>query len=125
MMRLQHGCDPPLAPDRKGVYREDTREVRRNIPMMARSSDQQFVLISANKSRGGAHWSPDDYDVRDNLGKVVGRIMLHPQTPKDQPWFWTITAREMPPSVHNHGYSASREQAMADFKARWLQRVNG
>jgi len=32
----------------------------------------------------------------------------------------TITAREMPPSVHNHGYSANREQAMADFKARWL-----
>src|SRR5262245_24219454 len=50
---------------RKGVYREDSREVRRNIPMKARSSDQQLVLILANKSRGGAHWSPDDYDVRD------------------------------------------------------------
>jgi hypothetical protein len=23
------------------------------------------------------------------------------------------------PSIHNHGYAASREQAMADFKARW------
>jgi len=30
--------------------------------------------------------------------------------------FWTITAGEMPPSVHNHGYSATREQAMKDFK---------
>jgi hypothetical protein len=45
--------------------------------------------------------------------------MLHPQAPKDQPWFWTITAREIPPSVHNRGYSVTREQAMADFKMRW------
>jgi alkylated DNA nucleotide flippase Atl1 len=57
--------------------------------------------------------------VFDTNRRVVGRIMLHPQAPKDQPWFWTITAREIPPSVHNRGYSASREQAMADFKARW------
>jgi len=61
----------------------------------------QFVLVKARKSRGGDHWSPDDYDVRDSHGKVVGRIMRHPQTPEDQPWFWTITAREIPPSVHN------------------------
>jgi hypothetical protein len=27
---------------------------------------------------------------------------------------------EKPPSVYNKGYSATREQAMADFKARWL-----
>jgi hypothetical protein len=66
---------------------------------------------------------PDDYDVRDSHGKVVGRIMLHSQAPKDQPRFWTITAREIPPSVHNHGYSATREQAMADFKARWLATI--
>jgi hypothetical protein len=71
------------------------------------------------KSRGGGHWSPDDYDVRDSHRKVVGRIMLHPQAPEDQPWFWTITAREIPPSVYNHGYSATREQAMADFKKQW------
>jgi hypothetical protein len=38
---------------------------------------------------------------------------------KTGPWFWTITAREIPPSVHNHEYSATREQAMADFKMRW------
>ena len=76
----------------------------------------QFVLIKAGKSRGGV-WSDDDYYVRDRVHKVVGRIMLHPQAPKDKPWFWTIVAREIPPSVHNRGYSESREQAMADFKA--------
>jgi hypothetical protein len=79
----------------------------------------QFVLIKARKIRGGEWWSPDDYDVRDSHGKVVGRIMLHPQAPKDKPWFWTITAREIPPSGYNCGYSATREQAMADFKMRW------
>jgi hypothetical protein len=51
--------------------------------------------------------------------RVVGRIMRHPQTPEDRPWFWTKTARGIPPSVHNRGYSAAREQAMADFKAQW------
>ena len=78
----------------------------------------QFVLIKASKSLGGV-WSDDDYIVRDRARNiVVGRIMLHPQEPKDQPWFWTITAREIPPSVHNHGYSTTRERAMTDFKAR-------
>jgi hypothetical protein len=79
----------------------------------------QLVLIKARKSRGGK-WSPDDYDVRDSFGKVVGRIVRYPQAPKDPLWFWTITAREISPSVYNHGYSSTREQAMADFKARWL-----
>jgi hypothetical protein len=31
---------------------------------------------------------------------------------------------EKPPSVYNKGYSATREQAMADFKARWSGSVN-
>jgi hypothetical protein len=76
-----------------------------------------LTLIRASKSRGGDHWSPDDYDVRDDAGRVVGRIMLHPQAPKDQPWFWTIV-EGIPHSIHNRGYAVSREQAMADFKAR-------
>jgi alpha-ketoglutarate-dependent taurine dioxygenase len=62
----------------------------------------------------------DDYEVFDSNRRVVGRIMLHPQAPKDRPWFWTVAAREIPPSVYNRGYSQSREQAMADFKKQWL-----
>jgi hypothetical protein len=82
--------------------------------MMA--SLDQFVLVKASKSLGGV-WSDDDYIVRDRTRNVVvGRIML------DR--FWTITAREIPPSVYNRGYSATREQAMADFKARWLASIN-
>jgi hypothetical protein len=83
----------------------------------------RLVLIKARKHRGG-EWSPDDYDVRDRFGKVVGHIVRYPKAPKDPLWFWTITAREVSPSVHNHGYSATREQAWADFKARWLASTN-
>ena len=80
-----------------------------------------MVLVSARQSRGADH-----YDVRlgDTSGPVVGRIMRHLQTPEGQPWFWTITAREQPPSVYNRGYAASREQAMRYFKARYVGSTN-
>ena len=59
--------------------------------------DAHLVLVPARKSRGAGHWDKDDYDVRlgDGSGPVVGRIMRHPQAPDGQPWFWTITAREI------------------------------
>ena len=93
---------------------------------MAHSNGVKLVLVSARKSRGGDYWDNDDYDVRlgEASGRVVGRIFRQPQAPEDQPWFWTITAREQPPSVYNSGYAASREQAMADFKARWSASIN-
>ncbi|MGB9210538.1 MAG: hypothetical protein WCB78_20875, partial [Pseudolabrys sp.] len=81
----------------------------------------QLVLIKSRKSRGGEWSHDDDYNMRDSLGKVVGSIIRHP---KDRLWFWTITAREIQPSVQNHGYSATRKQAMADFKARWSATTN-
>ena len=61
-----------------------------------------------------------DYVVLDG-GRVIGRIFLSPQGPEGRRWFWTITALEAPPSVHNHAFSATREEAMAEFKARWQQ----
>ena len=78
-----------------------------------------LLLIRASKSRGGDHWSPDDYDVRDDGGRVVGRIFRTPQAPKDRPWFWTIV-QGIPMSITNRGYSPSREDAMAEFKNRWM-----
>ena len=85
------------------------------------ANDTKFVLVPARQSRGSGNWDKDDYDVKlgDASGPVVGRIMRHPQALEAQPWFWTITAREQPPSVYNRGYAASREQAMRYFKARW------
>ena len=85
----------------------------------------QLVIVSARKSRGADYWDKDDYDVRlgNASGRVVGRIFRQPRAPKEQPWFWTITAREQY-SVYSRGYAASREQAMRYFKARYIRPAN-
>jgi len=59
----------------------------------------------------------DDYVVLDG-GRVIGRIFLSPHAPPEHPWLWTITAPDLPPSAYNHGYCATRDQAMANFRAR-------
>jgi hypothetical protein len=60
----------------------------------------------------------DDHVVLDG-GRVIGRIFLHPQGPAGTPWFWTITAPDISPSVDKRGYCPTREEAMTAFKARW------
>jgi hypothetical protein len=80
------------------------------------------VLKHANKSRLGAiDWGPDDFDVCIS-DRDIGLIFLSPQAPQGRPWFWTITDREYPPTIHSRGYSTTREQATKDFKAQWLAR---
>src|SRR5262245_25779202 len=92
------------------------------FPYDAFSIHSQISEVMLTLKRTGKHfnqpWGANDFVVLD-AGKVIGRIMLHPQTPKDRPWFWTIVAREIPPSIHNRGYSTTREQVMADFKKQW------
>jgi hypothetical protein len=77
-----------------------------------------LILKPANRL-GAIEWRKDDYDVLD-ASRVIGRIMLHPQAPEGRTWFWTITSSEYPPTINSRGYSATREQAMADIKAQWL-----
>ena len=78
-----------------------------------------LILKHANKNRLGAiDWGPNDFVCESD--RCIGRIFLSPQAPEGQPWFWTITAREHPPSIHSRGYSATREEAMKDFKTQWL-----
>jgi hypothetical protein len=80
------------------------------------------LILKPTGSHYGTDWGQNDYVVLCNR-EVVGRVMLHPQASKEEPWFWTITTLEKPPSVYNRGYATTREQAMADFKARWVVRT--
>jgi hypothetical protein len=61
----------------------------------------------------------DEYVVFDG-DRCIGWIFKPSFASPSKPWFWTITDRCQPPSIHNEGYAATREQAMADFKKQWL-----
>ena len=76
-----------------------------------------LTLKRASKSRPSGEWSDDDYDVFDG-DRHIGRIMWTHAASRETPWFRTITAR-VPQYPHDRGYAASREAAMADFKAAW------
>ena len=79
-----------------------------------------IVLVPANLSRGGGHWSDDDFDVRlgNAGGEVVGRNFRAPHSPQDRPWFWMITVR-VPQQPTRRGYAATRKDAMVDFGVGW------
>ena len=76
------------------------------------------LILKTTRSQYGSPFdhAEHDYVVLDG-DHIIGRIFLSPQSPPDRNWMWTITAREQPPSTHSRGYSATREQAMADFKS--------
>ena len=77
------------------------------------------TLKTTRSQYGSPFGDANDYVVLDG-GRVIGRIFQQPQAPQGQPWFWTITAMDFKPSVRSRGYSATREQATAEFKKQWL-----
>jgi hypothetical protein len=84
--------------------------------------ERQLFLISANKSRRSGEWSDDDYDVRDGApdGPVVGRIYKLSVAPTGNWWFWAVQL--FPAVAADSGTAETREAAMAEFKAHWMQR---
>jgi hypothetical protein len=76
-----------------------------------------LTLKRASKHRPGGPWSDDDDDVFEGE-QHIGRILWTQPANRETPWFWTITTR-VPQYPHDRGCAASREQAMADIKARW------
>lgn len=85
--------------------------------MRAVGGRTQATLTLARTFKYFGFGDVDDYVVLDG-DRVIGRIFKPPQALSYRPWFWTITAIEKPPSVDNRGYAATREDAMANFKAR-------
>jgi hypothetical protein len=79
-----------------------------------------LILKRANTSRSSGQWQHEDYDVLAD-GRPVGRIYedASTSTPPELHWFWSVTeivpAR---PGVTN-GTAATREEAMAKFRAAW------
>jgi hypothetical protein len=87
-------------------------------------SECQLFLISANKSRLSGQPSPDDdYDVRygSKQGPVIGRIYKKTFSPSDRLWFWTVNCF-VPAQAADTGDAATREDAIAELKARWIER---
>jgi hypothetical protein len=85
-------------------------------------SEGQLFLVSANKSRPSGEWSADDYDVREETpnGPLIGRIYELAVAPTGNWWFWAVQL--FPPSQPTAARPATREAAMAAFKAQWIQR---
>ena len=79
-----------------------------------------LLILKTTRSQYGSRFDArNDYVVLDG-DRVIGRIFLSPHSPLGRNWMWTITAPDYPRSIHSRGYSATREEAMADFKAQWL-----
>jgi hypothetical protein len=79
-----------------------------------------LILKRASASRPSGQWQDEDYDVL-AAGKVVGRILEEGSRfdPPDLLWTWSITSIWPATRGVTNGTAATREQAMAKFRAAW------
>jgi hypothetical protein len=77
-----------------------------------------WCMLTLKPTDLGAGKLEDDFEVFDENGRSVGRILWLHNAPRETPWFWTITERA-PQSKLDRGYAATREDVMAAFKAVW------
>jgi hypothetical protein len=84
----------------------------------SRESMMQLILKRASASRRSGEWNDDDYDVvADDI--VVGRIFNAAASPVGTPWMWTLAFGQHEDRTPSHGYSETREAAMAAFAKSW------
>jgi hypothetical protein len=78
-----------------------------------------LVLKRGKFSRPSGHWQDEDYDVIAD-GKVIGRIQEEGSRfgPPELQWGWSLFIVPAKPGVTN-GTAATREEAMATFRAAW------
>jgi len=80
-----------------------------------------LVLRHASKRISGT-WGPDDYDVLNASGGVVGRIMkARAAAPSDTPWEWAITGCAVLPIVPSCGSAATKDEAKAALAQAWRE----
>jgi hypothetical protein len=78
-----------------------------------------LTLKRASSSRPDGQWKDEDYDVIAD-GKVVGRILQENTSgPPELRWGWSITVIVAATKGVTNGTAATREQAMARFRAAW------
>ena len=81
--------------------------------------DKDYLILKrATASRPSGQWNEEDYDVLAN-GEVVGRILKVNAAPVGSPWMWTLAFGYHRDRAPNHGYTATREAAMAAFAKSW------
>jgi hypothetical protein len=77
-----------------------------------------LTLRHASKRISG-QWSDDDWDVLDESGKEIGRIILdRSMVSRPTPWFWGNN--RIPNTGNDKGYEPTREMAMKAFKRAWM-----
>jgi hypothetical protein len=78
----------------------------------------RLILKRGKFSRSSGQWQDEDYDVLAD-GKVVGRILEEGSRfdPPDLLWTWSITSIWPATRRVTNGTAATREEAMAKFRA--------